>query len=384
MRSRRVLGVGTAVRSGRVLAAVVALIAALSVGGGAAQAEHPEHPELGAFVGVPPSGSSLGVVVTTESVPAAALVATMRQAGCDPMSMSMVASGATRVFVPGAPRFVNARFPGTVPGGTQIVVRCAAAVVPSVDPENASYVIDGRTLTLADGRYDVPAAPGSAARDVTELGAHRSYGDLDGDGVADAAAALVQNPGGTGTFHYLAVEPGGSHRPAPTVFLGDRVIVDHVAIAHGRVTVAYLDRSFGDAMAFPPTVPIVRHFALEDGALVDVGSGACEAPALETVGSFVIVTSPPSGTEVLRRFAVTGCSRTFESNVNWRLLDREGAELASGFASGGGVEGLARFAFTVEYDVASRQVGRLEVFEVDASEGEGFPPPMEAITLILR
>ena len=98
------------------------------------------------------------------------------------------------------------------------------------------------------------------------------------------------------------------------------------------------------------------------------------APELDAVGAFVFVTTPASGAEVFSGFAVTGCSRTFELTVNWRLLDRSGAEPTSGFTMGGGVDGPGRFAFTVEYDVDERQLGHLEVFETDASGGEGFPP----------
>jgi len=42
--------------------------------------------------------------------------------------------------------------------------------------------------------------------------------------------------------------------------------------------------------------------------LVELGSGSCEASALEDVGAFVFVTTPTSDAEVLGRFAVTGCS----------------------------------------------------------------------------
>ncbi|MCY4640400.1 MAG: hypothetical protein OXC94_08695 [Chloroflexi bacterium] len=370
--------------AGRALLALCALLvalAALHAGGGRARADHPGP---GAFWGLPPQGDAVGVVVTTETASPGALVAALRAAGCDPMSIAAVARGQLRAYVPGAPAFVNARFPSVVAGGTQVALRCREQLPAAVDPENAAYVVEGEELRLAGGRLEVPFEPGSASTTVTELGSHRSYGDLDGDGALDAAAALVQNAGGSGTFHYLAVSPGGPGGPGPTVFLGDRVWVERVAIAHGRVSVSYLDRGFSDPMASAPTIPVSRQFALEQGALVELGSGACEAPALADAGSFVIVTAPASGSEVLGRFTVSGCSRTFESNVNWRLLDRGGAELAAGHAAGGGVDGPGRFLFTVEYDVAERQIGRLEVFEVDASEGEGLPPPLETITLILR
>ena len=371
----------SASRSARSLALAAALLGALAAAGGEARASSPE---LGAFAGSPPGPGSVGVVVTAEQASPGALAETLRQAGCDPASIWVAASGALRGYIPGAPAFVNAPFPQRVPGGTQLWVRCRGDRASAVDPANAAYLIEGEEVVLEDGLSDVPVAPGSATSTRTELGAHRAYGDLDGDGALDVASALVQNPGGSGTFHYLAVSPGGAGGPGPTLFLGDRVAVERVAIAHGRVTVSYLARAFDAPMVSPPTIPVTRHVALEEGRLVDLGSGACEAPALDDVGSFVIVTSPASGSEVLGRFTVSGCSRTFESTVNWRLLDRAGAEIASGHASGGGVDGPGRFSFTVEYDVPGRQAGRLEVFEVDPSGGEGHPPPMEAITLILR
>ena len=97
----------------------------------------------------------------------------------------------------------------------------------------------------------------------------------------------------------------------------------------------------------------------------------------------MIVNSPAGGEEVANGFTVRGCSRTFESNVQWRLLNREGEELASGFAMGGGVDGPAPFVFDVEYEAAERQIAHLEVFEEDASGGEGFPPPRAVVPLVI-
>lgn len=99
--------------------------------------------------------------------------------------------------------------------------------------------------------------------------------------------------------------------------------------------------------------------------------------------AFVIATTPLAGARVTSGFAVAGCSRTFESTVNWRLLARDGGVLGEGFATGGGIEGPAAFAFTVDFAVDAAQVGHLEVFEVDASDGEGFPPGRTILPLVL-
>lgn len=108
----------------------------------------------------------------------------------------------------------------------------------------------------------------------------------------------------------------------------------------------------------------------EDGALDDA--------------SFIFVTAPVSGARVRTGFRVTGCSRTFESNVPWRLLDRDGTELAAGSTIGGGVDGPDHFSFTVDYTIASRQIGHLEVSDEDVSDGEGYPPVRNVIPLVLQ
>jgi hypothetical protein len=103
----------------------------------------------------------------------------------------------------------------------------------------------------------------------------------------------------------------------------------------------------------------------------DVATGACANPdgALDDA-AFVIAEAPLAGARVSSGFAVSGCSRTFESTVNWRLLARDGRVLNQDFATGG--------------SVAERQIGHLEVFEVDASDGEGNPPGRTVLPLVLQ
>jgi len=100
--------------------------------------------------------------------------------------------------------------------------------------------------------------------------------------------------------------------------------------------------------------------------------------------SFVIATKPEAGARVESGFAVEGCSRTFESNVQWKLIGRDGSVLANGDTQGGGVDGPGAFSFTVPYTVDGRQVGYLEVFEEDVSDGEGFPPGHTVLPLVLK
>ena len=99
--------------------------------------------------------------------------------------------------------------------------------------------------------------------------------------------------------------------------------------------------------------------------------------------SLVIVSSRVGGAEVSSELEVSGCSRTFEANVQRGLVGRTGELLASGFTSGGGIDGAAPFTFTVEHGSAEPQIAHLEVYEEDVSEGEGFPPPRAIVPVMI-
>jgi len=111
--------------------------------------------------------------------------------------------------------------------------------------------------------------------------------------------------------------------------------------------------------------------------------GACAGldPVL-TGSAFVLVVEPAAGARITSGATVVGCSRTFESNVAWRLLAQDGRELASGTARGGGVDGAGEIRFALRYSVERPERGHLELFEPPTT-GEGFPPPAMRIPLVL-
>ena len=99
--------------------------------------------------------------------------------------------------------------------------------------------------------------------------------------------------------------------------------------------------------------------------------------------SLVFAVSPQPGTVIASGDTVIGCSRTFESHVDWSLLDRDGNELVRDFTMGGGSDGHAPFEFTVSYTVAEVQMGTLIILAPDPSDGEGFPPSEHRIPVVL-
>ncbi|MEX1023355.1 MAG: Gmad2 immunoglobulin-like domain-containing protein [Dehalococcoidia bacterium] len=124
--------------------------------------------------------------------------------------------------------------------------------------------------------------------------------------------------------------------------------------------------------------------ATETATATAAPEGGCDGLAPEAEeASFVFVSNVSSGDSLASGATISGCSRTFESNVTWQIEDREGNVVAEGFTMGGGVDGHAEFEFVVEYEVAEPQVGHLIVEAPDPSDGEGFPAVVNRIPVIL-
>lgn len=122
-------------------------------------------------------------------------------------------------------------------------------------------------------------------------------------------------------------------------------------------------------------------------ALTGCGGGGGNADACSNAdgalgaAAFVFVETPGSGDRVSSGFEVKGCSSTFEGNVVWSLRGRDGRRLAGGASQGGSLT-PGSFSFTVEYAIAARQVGRLDVGAPRVTS-EGFPPVTNVVPLVL-
>jgi Flp pilus assembly protein TadG len=144
-----------------------------------------------------------------------------------------------------------------------------ATPVASPDATNATYLIEGRTISLSNGKADEPAAPGSASRNVTTLTPFSATADIDHDGKPDIVVVLTNSPGGSGTFYYVAALVSSSSTPAMGILIGDRITVSGLSMESGRVTVSYLTRPEGVPFSATPSVPTTKMFGFADGGLTE-------------------------------------------------------------------------------------------------------------------
>jgi len=137
------------------------------------------------------------------------------------------------------------------------------------DPLNTSYLIEGTIVDLVDGEYE-ESIPQSTTKIVTSVW-DVTMGSLTQESRDDAAVVLVQDPGGSGTFYYIAasLDKGDGYLGTNAVFLGDRIAIQTVVIENMQIIVNYADREEGDSIADSPSVGVSKYFVVDGEKLIE-------------------------------------------------------------------------------------------------------------------
>ncbi len=142
----------------------------------------------------------------------------------------------------------------------------------SFDPLNTTYTIDGASVTLVNGKAEEEVLGESPTKITTEIFGEPTLGDLNADGRKDAAIILVDEPGGSGTFYYVAVAlnlPSGT-KGTNAFLLGDRITPQTLEIRNGEVIANYADRKPGEPMAAQPSIGVSKYLKINGTSLEEV------------------------------------------------------------------------------------------------------------------
>ncbi len=125
-----------------------------------------------------------------------------------------------------------------------------------VDYKNATYKIDGKNVTLVNGKSELPI-PNSSSKITTQYFGNEVFHDLNNDGRQDVAFILTQNTGGSGTFFYVvaALDTPDGYVGTDGVLLGDRISPQSTSMGKGNIIVVnYADRKKDESFAVQPSV----------------------------------------------------------------------------------------------------------------------------------
>lgn len=158
------------------------------------------------------------------------------------------------------------------------LARSALAGLPYEKLKNASYHVPEfesthDLVTLNDGRFIDQPNDDSPAHQVAILSPLLGSGDLNGDGVTDAAVMVVVMTSSGSMYHNLRaiINDRGVARDRGGAALGDRVQVESMSISEGEVSVDLLTHAPDDPQCCP-TVVTKLQFRLEEDRLVPYGA----------------------------------------------------------------------------------------------------------------
>lgn len=183
-------------------------------------------------------------------------------------------------------------------------------------------------VRLVDGKYE-KQYEGGASGVVVDL-RDNVQGDLNGDGVDDAAAILTVNTGGSGIFYQLAaiVASPGEPLHAATTFLGDRNIIDNFDIQDGVILLDMVVQGPDDALCCP-TQQTSREYQLvgdrlltrEQAQVAPLAAQAIQALKDGDMNSLAALVHPTYGLRFSPYGYVQSEHRVFPSDQLKTLLD---------------------------------------------------------------
>ncbi len=193
---------------------------------------------------------------------------------------------------------------------------------------NATYTTPYflKTVKLINGSYTEGSGATYYSVQMLDIFA---YGDLNGDGKADAAVILAENQGGSGVFKSVVavLNQGGAPHQISSVQLGDRVLIKSADISRGVIHLNMVVHGPNDPMCCPSQAEWQSFWLLgNDLWLMRVTSGPTGTERAITVSY------PGIWSDVHNPFTVSGdvSISPFENTLNYSIYDLDGTKVTSG------------------------------------------------------
>ncbi|MBI5839681.1 MAG: hypothetical protein HZB19_06230 [Chloroflexi bacterium] len=271
----------------------------------------------------------------------------------------------------------------------------APTVVPSSPPltvdsiRNAQYRVislDAHPIVqLTDGNFQQgtdPVAPDYMVVTATDF---IVLGDVNGDGLDEAAAIFVESFGGTGNFAVLAFFRNENGAPAfiTSTLIDDRPMINGLGFEGHEIFVDAIVHGFEDAGCCP-TLPSTRRYAVVTNQL-RLTHLTTSNPAGDK--REIVIDSPADGSAASGFVQVKGkiSIAPFEKNLAYRIYDVAGKELNAGpiqvDAYDFGLPGT--FDAPVDLtDIPSDTIVFIELQDVSAADGSMLA--MDSVQLLVK
>ncbi|MCX6065311.1 MAG: hypothetical protein NT121_06105 [Chloroflexi bacterium] len=238
--------------------------------------------------------------------------------------------------------------------------------------KNAEYKLPfyGHTVKLVDGKYE----QGSGADYMfAQLLDQVAFGDLNGDGLGDAAILLAENGGGSGVFvSVIAIlNQNGQPVQGPAAPVDDRPKINKIAIENGEIFLDAIIHGINEPMCCPAT-PSTRNYRLLENELVLARFSTKTSAGDERI---ISIDAPVDGDQISGAFVIKGgvTISPFENNLVYQvfLQGRKEPVAQAGFlVSADEMGGPGTFELPLDFSVAGfKGPIRVEISDLSAADG---------------
>lgn len=243
-----------------------------------------------------------------------------------------------------------------------------------------------RTVQLSNGQFESNSDPTSSDFVNVNMGSLVAFGDLNGDGLQDAAIIIGENYGGTGVFTSVAVMLNQMGQPifAGSVTIDDRPAINALSIQNGEILVDATIHGPNDPGCCPAQ-PVTKTLRLWSGKLVQTRHTS-KLPDGVTE-RIIKIDAPADGSELSGPFTLSGSVTVspFENTLGYKVFLEGATEpvvqsaLMVNAAEMGGPG-----TFSVPLDLTQAGVHgkvRIEITDVSAADGSSLAVASVFVTI---
>ncbi len=242
--------------------------------------------------------------------------------------------------------------------------------------------VSGKSVTLKDGKYENGQGADYIFASVSQA---MAFGDLNGDGLQDAAVVLAENTGGSGVFESLVVVLGSSSGlvQGPSILLGDRVQLLGMTAFKAQIALDMVVAGPNDPLCCP-SQPSQRVYTLTSGGLL-LTNLASTTPTKQQRA--IQIANPKPLDTASAQVAISGSISIapFENTLEYKVLDATGKELKTGTFTLKEVPAGSAASFDTTVEMGTLTSGEhvwLQVLDVSAADGSIIA--LDAVELVAK
>lgn len=244
-----------------------------------------------------------------------------------------------------------------------------------------------RTVQLSNGHFEASSDPTSSDYVNVSMGSLVAFGDLNGDGLQDAAIILGENYGGTGVFTSVAVMLNQLGQPVyiDSVTIDDRPAINALSIQNGEILLDATIHGPNDPGCCPAQ-PVSKTLELWGGILTQTRHTS-KLPDGVTE-RMIRIDSPANGSELSGPFTLSGIVTIapFENTLGYKVFLEGATEpIVQSALMVDATEMGGPGTFSLPLDLTQAGVhGKVRIEITDVSAADGSPLAIASVFVTIK